>query len=102
LDTCLPAGREQQPISERQNMYFVYILRSEKVCTSYTGFTNNLDRRLKEHNSGKTKSTKHNKPWKLLFFETFENRIEARLREKYLKSGIGREYIKNRPGSSVG
>ncbi len=54
----------------------------------------NVEIRLNQHNSGKTKSTKGYKPWKLLFFEEFETRQEARKREKYLKSGIGKEYIK--------
>ncbi len=62
--------------------------------------TSNLPRRLKEHNSGKTKSTKGFKPWKLFFFEDFDSRKEARNREKYLKSGIGREFIKNKWSSS--
>jgi putative endonuclease len=75
-------------------MYFVYILKSESYNRSYIGISENLVRRLKEHNSGKTKSTKFYRPWKLFYSESFEDRIKAREREKYLKSGIGREYIK--------
>ena len=56
--------------------------------------TENLERRIEEHNSGKTKSTKGYRPWKLFFFEELPSRIEARKREKYLKSGVGKEYIK--------
>ncbi|MGN6494663.1 MAG: GIY-YIG nuclease family protein [Agriterribacter sp.] len=65
--------------------------------------TSNVENRLKEHNSRKTKSTKAYVPWELCFFEKLNTRVEARQREVYLKSGIGKEYIKQRwSGSSVG
>ena len=63
------------------------------------GFTKNVERRLKEHNSGKTNSTKSYRPWKLLFFETFISKLEALEREKFLKSGQGRDYIKKQLAS---
>ena len=75
-------------------MIYVYIIQSEKDKRFYVGMSENVEIRLNQHNSGKTKSTKGYKPWKLLFFEEFETRQEARKREKYLKSGIGKEYIK--------
>ncbi len=56
--------------------------------------TKDLDRRIKEHNKGKNKSTKSYAPWELIYQEVFDSRIEARKREKYLKSGNGREYLK--------
>lgn len=74
--------------------YFVYILESEIDGRLYKGHTTNIDKRIKEHNSGKTKSTKGYIPWKLLYFETFETREEAILREKYFKTGSGREFLK--------
>ncbi|PVD51730.1 endonuclease [Terrimonas sp.] len=84
-------------------MFFVYVIRSEIDERFYVGLTEDVERRLKEHNSKKTKSTKGYIPWKLCFFETFKTRIEARKREIYLKSGVGKEYIKqNWSGSSVG
>ena len=65
--------------------------------------TSNFERRLKEHNSGQNKSTKSFVPYDVIFTEKFETRIEARQREKYLKSGSGREFIKAKwPGSSTG
>ncbi len=76
-------------------MFYVYILYSERFLRYYTGFTTHIERRLKEHNSGKTKSTKPYRPWKLLFYEECKTRFEARLREKYYKSGTGREKIKD-------
>ena len=56
--------------------------------------TKYLDRRLKEHNEGKNRSTKGFAPFELVHVEEFEERTEARKREKYLKSGIGREFVK--------
>lgn len=76
--------------------FFVYILESEIDGRLYKGQTKDIDNRIKEHNSGKTKSTKAYKPWKLVYFETFETREEAVLREKYFKTGSGREYIKEK------
>lgn len=62
----------------------------------YVGMTENVEKRIKQHNNGETKSTKGYLPWKLFFFETFPTRKEARLREVYLKSGSGKENIKNK------
>ncbi len=62
--------------------------------------TNDIYRRIKEHNNGRTKSTKGYRPWKLFFFEQHPNKVEARKRELYLKSGIGRTYIKTKWSSS--
>ena len=77
-------------------MYFVYVLYSLKFDRTYTGMTKDLDNRLKEHNIKYNKSTKAYIPWKLIFKEEYESRIDARMREKYLKSGNGREYLKIR------
>ncbi len=78
-------------------MFFVYVIVSEiKGLRFYVGFSQDLNKRLIEHNSGKTKSTKGYRPWKRFYNETFNTRIEAREREKYLKSGIGKEMIKKK------
>ena len=77
-----------------QSVYYVYVLRSREHDRFYIGMTENLDRRIKEHNRGVTKSTKGFRPWDLFFFETFPTRKEARAREKKLKSGYGREQIR--------
>ncbi len=61
----------------------------------YVGMTNDLQRRLKEHNNGENKSTKAYKPFALIFTEEFPDRISARVKEKYLKSGIGKEFLKS-------
>ncbi|MDA3861517.1 MAG: GIY-YIG nuclease family protein [Melioribacteraceae bacterium] len=67
---------------------------SSKDKKRYIGLTNNLERRIKEHNCGKVKSTKHRVPFELVYFENFESRNEAALREKFFKSGKGREFLK--------
>jgi len=76
-------------------MWHVYVLKSLKDEKLYTGISRDIEKRLKEHNSGMTKSTKLRRPFKIIYKETFENRINARKREKYLKSGIGREFLKS-------
>ncbi len=75
-------------------MYYVYVLRSVEFGRFYVGLTDNVERRLKEHNSGKTSSTRFYAPRILLFVEKFDTRPEAREREKYLKAGSGKEFIK--------
>ena len=77
-------------------LHFVYVLRSEVDGRFYVGMTTNLKRRFEEHNKGKTKSTKGYRPWVLFFMEEFYSRDEARKREKYLKSGYGKQWIKNK------
>jgi len=76
-------------------MYIVYALRSDKDGRIYVGFTENIGRRLKEHNSRNVFSTKGFCPWRVLHTETVNNRKDARLREKYLKSGVGKEFLKS-------
>jgi putative endonuclease len=58
------------------------------------GITNNLERRLKEHNSGKHFYTKRYLPWEIVYFEKFISREKAREREKYYKSAAGRKKLK--------
>jgi putative endonuclease len=74
--------------------YYVYILNSKNHNKTYIGFTNNLGRRLKEHNSGKSKFTRKFIPWEIIYTEEFTNAVEARGREKYFKSSAGRKKIK--------
>ena len=75
--------------------FFVYALVSEKDNRIYVGFSSNLDKRIIEHNSGKTKSTKGYMPWRLLYFEEVPERVLARQKEKHYKSGIGKEFLKS-------
>jgi putative endonuclease len=75
-------------------MYFVYIIKSSKNHKLYKGFTQNLNERIKEHNSGRVISTKSGLPWKLIYYEVFSNKTDAIREELFLKSGKGKERIK--------
>jgi putative endonuclease len=77
-------------------MIYIYVIRSQKDGRFYVGMTENVEKRLKEHNQGKTKSTKGYCPWKLFFFEEYMTRVDARKREIYLKSGYGKQWIKEK------
>lgn len=72
--------------------HYVYILQSLKDKQYYTGLTNNIERRLQEHNSGRVTVTKSRKPFRIVYSERTENLKEARTREKFFKSGAGREF----------
>jgi len=76
--------------------YYVYVLRSQKDGQMYTGYTAELKDRLKLHQSGQVASTKNRLPLKLIYFEGCLNQQDATRREKYLKSGNGKIYLKNR------
>ncbi len=77
-------------------MFYVYIIRSKKDAKWYTGFTNNLQKRFKKHNNGEIFSTKGRKPFELIYYEACIDKQDAQAREKYLKSGMGKRYLKNR------
>jgi putative endonuclease len=76
--------------------YYVYVLRSEKDGKFYVGYTNNVRKRLEQHNSGQVESTKRRGPLELIYWEGCINQQDATKREKYLKSSWGKRYIKNR------
>ncbi len=76
-------------------MITVYAIKSLTRNYIYVGMTNELKRRLGEHNNGENKSTKAYKPFVLMFSENFSDRITAREKEKFLKSGIGKEFLKS-------
>jgi putative endonuclease len=74
-------------------MFTVYILLSEKDNNRYIGFTDDMERRLTEHNLGKVKSTKNRRPLKLIYIEQYENKSDAMKREKYFKTHSGRNFL---------
>ncbi len=80
--------------------FFVYILKSQKDNSIYTGISKNPEARLKEHNFGNSKYTKGHRPYKIVYKEKRSTRIAARKREKYLKGGEGREVVKSLLGKS--
>lgn len=74
--------------------FVVYILYSKKFIKHYTGFTSNIIERFKSHNSLETKGyTLKFRPWEVIYVELFYSKSDAMKREKYLKSGVGREFI---------
>ena len=76
-------------------MFYVYALSSLVRSYIYVGLTSDLDERFKRHNSGREKTTKPYRPFKLIMAEEVSTRVEARKREKYWKSGVGKERLKN-------
>lgn len=77
-------------------MWYVYVLESKKNRRWYIGSTKDLRKRILNHNSGRNKSTKYAVPWRIIYCEIDVNKEDARAREKYLKSGPGRRFLKNR------
>ena len=82
------------PVRNTCNWY-VYVLQNKRKHW-YIGSTKNLRKRILQHNTGKSKSTKSGVPWKVIYCEISINQQDARARERYLKSGMGRKYLKNR------
>lgn len=74
--------------------YFVYILKSLEYEKTYVGITNNPERRLTEHNAGKSIYTRKFKPWQVVYKEEVWDRKSAREKEKYYKTSAGRKKIK--------
>tara|TARA_B100000745_G_scaffold123564_1_gene80261 strand:- start:5796 stop:6050 length:255 start_codon:yes stop_codon:yes gene_type:complete len=75
-------------------MYYVYILLSKKDDKFYTGCTTDLKKRVTMHNKKTIKSTQNRTPLKLVYYEAFLNREDAFQREKWLKTGWGRNHLK--------
>jgi len=74
-------------------MITLYVIKSLSKKYRYVGITNNLNKRLKQHNSGYNKNTKVYKPFKLIHTENFQNYKEARKKEIFLKSGAGKKFL---------
>ena len=74
-------------------MFHVYVLLSSTKNNRYIGFTGNLEKRIRDHNFGESRYTKNRGPWKLIYTEEFNLRSDAMSREKFLKSGKGREFL---------
>lgn len=74
-------------------MIYIYVIKSLNKSYRYVGITNNLENRFERHNLGYNKATKPYSPFKLVLIEEYPNYTEARVREKFLKSGKGREYL---------
>ena len=75
-------------------MFYTYALSSLTRKYIYVGITNDIDRRFSEHQMGHNKTTKPYAPFRIILVEIFTTRSEARAREIYLKSGVGKEFLK--------
>lgn len=74
-------------------MYYVYILQSKSDMKMYVGCTSNLKKRFELHNSGEVLSTKHRRPFKLIYYEAFVDKQDTFKREQWLKTGWGRNQL---------
>ena len=83
-------------------MFTVYVLESDSTGKFYVGQTGNLERRLFEHQQGLTRYTRSRGPWHLAYKEEHHTRAAAMQREQFLKSGQGREWLRNELSSRVG
>jgi len=76
--------------------YFTYVLQSRVDRSYYVGWTDDLELRLKKHNAGKVKSTANKKPFEIVYYEACFDKSAAIKRERSLKTGFGRAYLKRR------
>lgn len=79
-----------------QIMFYTYVLKSKKDNELYVGFSSNLKKRIEEHNKGFVNITKGRRPFKLVYYEACCDKQKAIEREKALKTGFGRSYLKRR------
>ena len=83
-------------------MFYVYMLKSNKDNSTYTGYTNDLKRRFVEHNERKNISTKHKAPFELIYYEAYKSESDAKYREKQLKRfAQGNKALKDRLKNSL-
>ncbi|MEK7637788.1 MAG: GIY-YIG nuclease family protein [Patescibacteria group bacterium] len=87
---------EVKPVSKSVINHYVYVLYSTSDYGFYTGYTSNLRQRYGQHRQGKSFATKSRLPLKLVYYEVCLSWKDARAREKFLKSGMGKRYLKNR------
>ena len=76
-------------------MYYVYLLQNAQDFSWYIGYSANLKQRVERHNKGDgARTTSLKKNWKLIYYEAYVNEIDAKGRERFLKSGSGRRFLK--------
>ena len=81
-------------MSTNEKIYYVYSISSTSRKYIYVGLTNNLERRISDHNKGYNRTTKPYAPYTTIYTEEFNSRAKARIKEKKLKSGCGKEFLK--------
>jgi len=77
-----------------EECYYIYVIKSLARKYIYVGLTNNVENRISQHQEGREQTTRPYRPYLLILTEKYPTRMEARKREKYLKSGCGKEWIK--------
>ena len=82
-------------------MFYAYVLQSESNATFYYGSTEDIEKRILTHNAGLVNYTSKYMPWKIVYVETFSTRSEAMKREKYFKTGAGRDFVKRQLGCEL-
>ena len=80
---------------------YVYVLQNE-LGFLYTGCTSNLKKRITQHQDGKSEYTKNRGPYNLIYYEACLNKDDAYRRERYLKTGMGKRYLRNRLRTNLG
>jgi putative endonuclease len=83
-------------VNDQMIMYYVYVLQSEKTGQLYVGSTKDLRKRFSQHNLGQSTWTKRAIPWKLIYYEACLVKEDAQARERYFKSGPGRQALTKR------
>jgi len=83
-------------------MHYVYVLRSVRDHGFYIGYSSNLLRRLRQRSEGNSQATSHRGPWKLIYYEAYLEQVDALGREKYLKSGAGRRFLRSQLKNYLG
>ena len=82
-------------------MFYIYVLQSTKTGRRYLGSCDNLDERIRRHNLGHSKATRHGIPWTLMHSESFSSRAEATRKERFYKTGRGRDELNRLDESAV-
>lgn len=83
-------------VGRAKNMFYTYVLKSKKDKELYIGFSSNLKQRIEEHQKGLVKITRDRRPFELVYYEACCDKKKAVEREKALKTGFGRSYLKKR------
>ncbi|HLE90669.1 MAG TPA: GIY-YIG nuclease family protein [Anaerolineales bacterium] len=89
----LPSRTGVPPVFAARTVFYVYIIRSQRLQRYYVGSTEVVEKRLQEHNAGKSESTRAGTPWELIYTECFTTRSEAMLRERKIKARGIRRYL---------
>jgi putative endonuclease len=84
------------PVRDPSVMFYTYILQSKNTGRFYTGCTKDLRKRFNLHNQGRSSHTRKDGLWELIYYEACLSQVDAYAREKYLKTAMGKRYIKNR------